>query len=294
MSGLDSFISGLKDTQSAINRTQTVANSVSRVASTGTRVLNTGSNLAGKITGAQTTSGNAATSQAQAAADGEINGGLIAPEGTCVILPPQVTGNGQARYLGKDAYQTLVDMINGKETLANALVLDDNMKLSSKVYDVTSSGVFLKGTKTPVNVKYENNKPVGVYLSEREYESCVKGITSTDQNTQKFTTSSELGKAEDVDNRAWYIRWLNEIIIGTTVVLGGGLVFWLVNRQKHKTKKANNQVNDLTQQTSVLTEKVADLQKQNTLADNATKVNTDSQEVSSAFMQINNKGNSLG
>ena len=294
MSGLDSFISGLKDTQSAINRTQTVANSVSRVASTGTRVLNTGSNLAGKITGAQTTSGNAAASQAQAAADGEINGGLIAPEGTCVILPPQVTGNGQARYLGKDAYQTLVDMINGKETLANALVLDDNMNLSSKVYDVTSSGVFLKGTKTPVNVKYENNKPVGVYLSEREYEACVKGITSTDQNTQKFTTSSELGKAEDVDNRAWYIRWLNEIIIGTTVVLGGGLVFWLVNRQKHKTKKANNQVNDLTQQTSVLTEKVADLQKQNTLADNATKVNTDSQEASSAFMQINNKGNSLG
>ena len=294
MSGVDSFISGLKDTQNAINRTQTVTNRVSRIASTGTKVLDTGSKLTGKVTGVQTTSGNAAASQAQVAAGGEINGGLIAPEGTCVILPPQVTGNGQARYLGKDAYQTLVDMINGKETLANALVLDDNMKLSSKVYDVTSSGVFLKGTQTPVNIKYENNKPVGVYLSEREYESCVKGITSTDQNTQKFTTSSELGKAEDVDNRAWYIRWLNEIIIGTTVVLGGGLVFWLVNRQKHKTKKANNQVNDLTQQVGVLTEKIDDLQKQNTLADNATKVNTDSQDVSSAFMQINNKSNSLG
>ena len=294
MSGVDSFISGLKDTQNAINRTQTVTNRVSRIASTGTKVLDTGSKLTGKVTGVQTTSGNAAASQAQVAAGGEINGGLIAPEGTCVILPPQVTGNGQARYLGKDAYQTLVDMINGKETLANALVLDDNMKLSSKVYDVTSSGVFLKGTQTPVNIKYENNKPVGVYLSEREYESCVKGITSTDQNTQKFTTSSELGKAEDVDNRAWYIRWLNEIIIGTTVVLGGGLVFWLVNRQKHKTKKANNQVNDLTQQVGVLTEKIDDLQKQNTLADNATKVNTDSQDASSAFMQINNKSNGLG
>ena len=294
MSGLDSFISGLADTQRAIKQTQTVANGMSRVASTSEKVLNTGSNLAGKITGAQPTSGNAAASQAQVAADGEINGGLIAPEGTCVILPPQVTGNGQARYLGKDAYQTLVDMINGKETLANALVLDDNMKLSSKVYDVTSSGVFLKGTQTPVNVKYENNKPVGVYLSEREYESCVKGITSTDQNTQKFTTSSELGKAEDVDNRAWYLRWLNEIIIGTTVVLGGGLIFWLVSRQKKKTKNANNQVNDLTQQTTLLTDKIADLQKQNTLADNATKVNTDSQNTSSAFMQVSNSGNSLG
>ncbi len=294
MDGLDSFISGLTDTQRAINRTQSAANKISRVASTSEKVLNTGSNLTGRFTGMSTTSGAATAAPAQAAANGEIDGGLIAPEGTCIILPPQVTKNGQARYLGKDAYQTVVDMINGKETLANALVLDDNMNLSSKVYDVTSSGVFLKGTKTPVNVKYENNKPVGVYLTEREYESCVKGITSTDQNTQKFTTSSELGKAEDVDNRAWYLRWLNEIIIGTTIVLGGGLIFWLVNRQRKKTKKANNQVNDLTQQTGVLTDKIADLQKQNTLADNATKVNDAIMDAASGFLQINNNANGLG
>lgn len=294
MSGADNFLSALSTTQKAINSAQSVTNSVSRVASTSTRVLNTGDKLIGKYAGTSTASRTATAASAQAASNGEIDGGLIAPEGTCIILPPQVTGNGKARYLGKDAYQTIVDMINGKETLANALVLDDNMQLSSKVYDVTSSGVFLKGTQTPVDVKYENNKPVGVYLSEREYEACVKGITSTDQNTQKFTTSSELGKAEDVDNRAWYLRWLKEIIIGTTIVLGGGLIFWLVNRQRKKTKKANNQVNDLTQQTGVLTDKIADLQKQNTLADNATKVNDAVIDAATTFMQVNNNANGLG
>ncbi len=299
MSGLDNFINGLKDTQSAINRTQNVANRVSRVASTGTKIVNTGSNLAGRVTGVQTTSNGttvAVQTQGGAGAADEVNGGLIAPEGTCIILPPQVTTGGKPRYIGKEAYQTIVDMINGKSTVGNAVVIGDDMKLSSKVYDITSSGVFLKGTNTPVDIQYNSDRKVaGVYLTEREYESCVKGITTTDQNTQKFTTSSELGTAEDEDVRPWYIRWLKEIIIGTTFVLGGGLMFWLVHRQKKKTKQANNQANDLKQQASTLTEQVNDLQKQNqnTLADNATKVNPDTLDPSASFVQVNT-GNSLG
>lgn len=291
MSGLDNFISGLQKTQSAINSGTRAVNTVSNTASAGMRLVNKTSGVANK--GVSLVQGTPVA--VNASTGGDVNGGLIAPEGTCIILPAAVTNSGKPRYLGKEAYQTIVDMINGKETLGNVVVLGSDMKPSTKVYDVTSSGVFLKGTNVPVDIKYNsNNQIAGIYLTEREYESCVKGITSTDQSVQKFTTSSELGQAEDEDLRPWYSRWLKEILIGATFLLGGGLIFWLVNRQKKKTKKANNQANDLKQQALTLTEQINDLQKQNTLADNATKVNTATLDTVTPFMQVNTNSNGLG
>lgn len=281
MADIGSIISKAYDDISQVKHTVSdVSNTVSlgsRTLKAGGSALNTLSGGALKeMTASQTPNQNVS---ARASANGTLptNGkeNLIAPEGTCIIIPAVVSMTGQPRYIGAEAYQTIVDMINGKPTLGNAVVVGDDGKPSSKVYDVRSDGVFLKGTQTKVDIKIDEGKGTvaGVLLNEREFESCVKGITSTDQNEPKFTTSSELGQAEDANLKSWWRRNLEWLIIGLGTVLGGAAIFLLIRHQKNKTKKTTNTANTLKSQADTLTNQINDLQKQkNTLANNAQSV----------------------
>lgn len=294
---LNDAVDTLTEYQKTINTAQKTANAASNIVKKGTKLVNTAAKPF------NTGNGKTAVSSMPAVRAAGSTGEQVAPEGTCIIIPASVSSTGQPRYIGAEAYNSIVGMINGQETLANVVVVGADQQPSSLVYDKTPQGTFLKGTNVPIEIQMEGDgKLKGVILSEKEYESCVKGIQSTDQNVKKFSTSSELGKAENANLQSWWKRNLEIIIPALIFIVGGGILYFICRKQKKQTKSAQNQINTSTQTTEALKSEIKDLQQQNanssngsnngngnTLSDNSQSVSGDSSNSgdNSTFVQVN-------
>ena len=138
---------------------------------------------AGKITGVSALINNqqnakqATTKSTTASAQSSAS---IIPSGTCIIIPAAYSLTGQDRFLGKGAYESLVNMMNGSGECNNVIVVDANGNPSPNVYDQTPNGLVLKGTQTPVKFNYEENNgvktPTAVALTETEFVAVANGI----------------------------------------------------------------------------------------------------------------------
>ncbi|MBQ3116903.1 MAG: hypothetical protein IJC11_01090 [Alphaproteobacteria bacterium] len=277
--GWDSLVSGVKEAT-------TVANQVTNTSQKVGRVANRAGNLVGvRTSGQPNRQNNNILSETTE---------IIAPEGTCVIIPKEVTANKQFRYLGRNAYESLVNMANLREGCDNVVVLDATGQPSAAVYDRTATGYVLKGTQIPVKIEVENGGYKGVALSETEFAVCVKAIQTQDPNQEKFKTTSEMGKAEDANAAGWFKRnweWLTGAIVTAAVAIGACFLF---KKQRKKTKDAQKKVSELKTQVTKLETDIAELSTEksgeSTLAQNGTLVKDTAVLSSDSAINTGNSG----
>ena len=188
-----------------------------------------------------------------------------APEGTCIILPPQVTANGQPRYLGAKAYESIKNLMTGDNgPNNNVVVVGPDGKPSQNVYTYNPDGTLcVRGTQTPVDIQQTSDgKLAGVILSEKEYFSAGYGIQQEQQNpgAQQIKQNAELGKAEDANNASWWEKnW--QWLVGAGIAVAAAITgYFLIRNQKKKTKSANNQASELRSEIASLGERVSELQ----------------------------------
>ena len=257
--GWDSLVSGVKEATTVANQATNTAQRFGRVAGRAGNLVSTGR-----------TNGKSGNQQP------ETTSTMVAPEGTCVIIPAAVTANKQPRYLGRNAYESLVNMANMREGCDNVVVLDATGNPSAAVYDRTATGYVLKGTQIPVKIETENGRYKGVTLSETEFAVCVKAIQTQDPNQKKFETTSELGRAEDANVAGWLKRnweWLTGAIVATAIAIGACFLF---KKQRKKTKDAQKKVSELKTQVADLQTNITELSTEksgeSTLAQNGTLI----------------------
>ncbi len=254
MSGLHNAMSDIS--QSANNMRSTVRD-ITRAGDALSKAGNTIGNLTGLSGNSQSVqyaSGSGQPVQTQAAS--------IIPSGTCIIIPSTYSITGQDRFLGRGAYQSLVNMMNGSGECNNVIVVDANGNPSPNIYDQTAGGLVLKGTQTPVKFNYEEingvKTPAAVALSETEFQAVANGMQK--QGKDKFKTSDQ-GEAEDADNRSWWARWWQVAVATATVAIGGLITFLLIKKSRKKEKSAKNESSSLSTQAADLRNQIDDLSK---------------------------------
>lgn len=266
--GLSGLLNGMKEITST-------ANTVSQTVGSVNRVVKAGNNLMGTTLGGGNASpmpkaaGNPVTAGAGLAAPAApgvtvpaATPGLTAPNGTCIILPSDISQTGQPRYLGKNAYQSLMNIMsqNPDGVCSDVVILDANNLPSALVYDQTADGkLLLKGTQIPVDIKKaDDGTYAAVPLSEKEFASVQEGMKT--QGPGKFNVSDK-GEAEDADSRSWFERnWA--AIVSSFAVICGALGAWLMIRKYKKSQKnAKNTTAALSSQVSSLEKQIDEAKK---------------------------------
>ncbi len=246
---------------------------------------------AGKITGVSALINNqqnakqATTKSTTASAQSSAS---IIPSGTCIIIPATYSLTGQDRFLGKGAYESLVNMMNGSGECNNVIVVDANGNPSPNVYDQTPNGLVLKGTQTPVKFNYEENNgvktPTAVALTETEFAAVANGMQKKGKG--KFKTSDQ-GEAEDADNRSWWARWWKVVVAVATVAIGGLATFLLVRKYNKDKKSAENTASTLSAQASDLQSQINDLSNGNTNTGSNDNTNDSTLAANGTIVNIN-------
>ena len=254
----------LFDTMSDISSTANKATlTINKVRSTGKAAMKVGDLVTGGGSG-NSASARQATGATTASAQVQ-SGASIIPSGTCIIIPAAYSLTGQDRFLGKGAYESIVNMMNGSGECNNVIVVDANGNPSPNVYDQTPNGLVLKGTQTPVKFNYEEKNgvktPTAVALTETEFTAVANGMQKKGQG--KFKTSDQ-GEAEDADNRSWWARWWKVVVAVATVAIGGLATFLFVRKYNKDKKSANNTASTLSAQASDLQNQINDLSNGNT------------------------------
>lgn len=246
---------------------------------------------AGKITGVSALINNqqnakqATTKSTTASAQSSAS---IIPSGTCIIIPAAYSLTGQDRFLGKGAYESLVNMMNGSGECNNVIVVDANGNPSPNVYDQTPNGLVLKGTQTPVKFNYEENNgvktPTAVALTETEFIAVANGMQKKGKG--KFKTSDQ-GEAEDADNRSWWARWWKVVVAVATVAIGGLATFLLVRKYNKDKKSAENTASTLSAQASDLQSQINDLSNGNANTGSSDNTNDSTLAANGTIVNIN-------
>lgn len=264
---LDGLNNLTKDMNQGIKATRGAVNTVSRASRTAGKAVDLAERGVQQFTGtpAATQDPNQGRVQVASAPQGQDCGICEAPEGTCIILPSQVTANGQPRYLGAKAYESIKNLMTGAAGPNNNVVVvgpDGNPSQSVYTYNLDGS-LCVRGTQTPVDIRQtDDGKYSGVVLSEKEYFSAGYGIQLEQQNpeAQRIKQNSELGKAEDANNASWLEKnwqWLVGAGIAVATAITG---YFLIRNQKKKTKSANNKASELRSEIASLGERVSELQ----------------------------------
>lgn len=210
---------------------------------------------------------------------------LPAPVDTCIMIEPYISSTGSVRYLGRNVYETIQNMIAGKETLGHAVVVDATGRPSAAVYDKIGDGYCLKGTNVPVKIKEENGKIQGVLLSEKEYSACVTSMQTTDQSLRKFTYDSRLGSSDDANVQSWFQRNWDWLLSVAGALVAFGTSFFLSRRSKKKEKRAQQNVQNLKAEVNVLTNQILDLtEKNNALASSSQQLGSQVPDNDGTFM----------
>ena len=265
---LDGLNNLTKNMNQGIKATTGAVSTVSRASRTAGRAVDLAERGVQQITGtpAATQAPTQGGTRVVSASQGQTGNAVYeAPEGTCIILPPQVTANGQPRYLGAKAYESIKNLMTGGEgPNNNVFVYDANGKPSAQVYSIAPDGnLYIKGTQIPVVVPMtEDGHLTAIPLSEKEYISAKSGIQIEQQNPeiQRIKQNAELGKAEDANNASWLERnW--QWLVGAGIAVAAAITgYFLIRNQKKKTKSANNQASELRSEIASLGERVSELQ----------------------------------
>lgn len=191
--------------------------------------------------GSQPTGGTTPTSA--------VPSGAVIPKGTCIIIPADVSITKQPRYLGEHVYQSVVNLLNGNPDCANVIIVGEDGKPSPLIYDSTPNGLVLKGTNTPVPFNYDEingvRTPTAVALTEKELQSVALGMKK--QGKGKFTTS-EQGEAEDADNRPWYVRYWQLLVLAGIAAIAGISAFLMKKKYNKQADSAKSQIAGLNAQ----------------------------------------------
>lgn len=265
LSGLNNLTQSMNST---IKSTSGAIKSVSSAGRTAAKAVNLAERGAQYITGTPAVSQNPSRTQTPTVTTGSqqvAHETYDAPEGTCIILPPQVTANGQPRYLGAKAYESIRNLMTGGDgPNNNVVVIGPDGQPSRNVYTYNPDGTLcVRGTQTPVDIKItDDGKLAGVILSEAEYFAAGRGIQIEQQNpeVQRIKERKELGQAEDANNAGWLARnwqWLIGAGLAVAAAVTGCL---LLRKQKKKTKTATNQASELKTEIASLNERVSELQ----------------------------------
>lgn len=285
-SGFDSALGTAKKVGSSINN---VSNTVNSVSSSVHRLSTAAKNAIPGSSNSQSAASVSNASPAPVAANGVGSGTaaggvpssatagatLSAPIGTCIILNSTVTSTGQPRYLGRNVYETISNMMQGKETTAHAVVVDDKGLPSAAIYEQKGDSFYLKGTNTPVKINIGSSGQIedAVLLNEKEYAACVKSMSTTDQKKRYFAELSELGNAEDANAHSWFSRNWDWLLTVIATVIAGVASFFVFRRSQKQEKAAKNTASELRTQVDTLNNQVAELtEKSNALASNSSLV----------------------
>ena len=265
---LDGLNNLTKNMNQGIKATTGAVKTVSRASRTAGKAVDLAERGVQQFTGTPATTQAPAQGSAPAvsAPQGQTGNAVYeAPEGTCIILPPQVTANGQPRYLGAKAYESIKNlMTGGNGPNNNVVVVGPDGKPSQNVYTYNPDGTLcVRGTQTPVDIQQTSDgKLAGVILSEKEYFSAGYGIQQEQQNpgAQQIKQNAELGKAEDANNASWWEKnW--QWLVGAGIAVAAAITgYFLIRNQKKKTKSANNQASELRSEIASLGERVSELQ----------------------------------
>lgn len=254
---------------------KSVTSTMNRVTSAGSSALKLGDTV-GNLMGMTGTGQSVQNAPAGSGQPVQTQTASIIPSGTCIIIPAAYSITGQDRFLGRGAYQSLVNMMNGSGECNNVIIVDANGNPSPNIYDQTAAGLVLKGTQTPVKFNYEDingvKTPAAVALSETEFQAIAQGMQK--QGKDKFKTSDQ-GEAEDADNRSWWARWWQVVVATATIAIGGLITFLLVKKSRKKEKSAKNENSSLSAQATDLQNQIDDMSKP---TDSNTNTNTNSND----------------
>lgn len=172
----------------------------------------------------------------------------VAPEGTRMIIPSAISSTGQERYVGTDAFASILALEKKEKGAGNIVVMGEDGKPSLKYYDAGPNGeILIKGTQIPANVKPEGDN-ASVRLSEAEYEAILRAKNTKTDKAIYFKTSAEKGQSENssTDSSSWFGRNWWKILLGMVAVGGvvwGGIA-WSNSNRKSKTASVSNTDNN--------------------------------------------------
>lgn len=214
--------------------------------------------------------------------------GTLIPNGTCIIIPAEVSITQKPRYLGKHVYQSIVNLLNGNADCANVIIIGENGQPSPLIYDSTPNGLVLKGTNTPVPFNYDEingvKTPTAVVLTERELQAIAKGMQK--KGTGKFTTSDQ-GEAEDADNRPWYVRYWQLLVLAGVLAIAGITGFLMKKKYNKQEKDFKNQMTSLNEQKESLQTQIDELTNSGNGSDGNSTLSTNAQIVHVSDTPIN-------
>lgn len=200
----------------------------------------------------------------------------LAPIGTRLIIPKELSSTGQERYLGAHALESIMNLMQGNEKCGNIIVLDAQGTPSTQLYQRSEDGnILLKGTQKEIKVD-----STSIMLSEEEFAAIKEALNKKTNDVTYFKTSKELGNAEDstAQKGSWFSQNWWKILLGLVVAGGiawGGIAIY----NNHKEKKEKKQV--------------AAAQSQTTTASDNSATNNQSPVQTAALASATNTGSAL-
>ncbi len=278
LGGLDSAMNEISGSARQVSRTVNSANravnSVNRLTGTASRTLG---NSAQSVDVSQLTPQQRAAYQ-QAAAGGlpmSSTGEYATPPGTCIIIPAQTSLNGQTRYLGKTAYDSVMATLTGEGDCRNVIILDAYGQPSAKYYSQTSDGKFvLNATGKPIEFNMTDDGQFNaIPLSEKEVDAIQRGLRN--KGKYKFSQTAQ-GEAENAENRSWWERNWQWLVAAVVAIIGACVTFFMARKYKKDRKKSQAQSATLSTQVTDLQNKVNTLKKENSTNNNTNNNNNSS------------------
>ena len=168
------------------------------------------------------------------------------------------------------------------------IIIGENGQPSPLIYDSTPNGLVLKGTNTPVPFNYDEmngvKTPTAVALTERELQAIAKGMQK--KGTGKFTTSDQ-GEAEDADNRPWYVRYWQLLVLAGVLAIAGITGFLMKKKYNKQEKDFKNQMTSLNEQKENLQTQIDELTNSGNGSDGNSTLSTNAQIVHVSDTPIN-------